>query len=82
MKTAAFDDLSVVGVLRQCVHTETGWRGIDETGTIIEVRRRIEGVVDGPIPPARMPADNRIIKWENGRPVGVLLLKRKRRSAA
>jgi hypothetical protein len=31
-------DLPVVGTLRQCAHTETGWRGVDETGTVIEVR--------------------------------------------
>jgi hypothetical protein len=31
MKTA-FSDLPVVGTLRQCINTETGWRGVDETG--------------------------------------------------
>lgn len=37
MRTA-LGDLPVVGTLRQCINTETGWRGVDETGTVIEVR--------------------------------------------
>jgi hypothetical protein len=54
-------------------HTEFGWRGVDEAGTVIEVRSTAG--------PATIPSSNRIVKWENGRPVGVLVLKRKRRSA-
>jgi hypothetical protein len=54
MKTAAIDDLSVVGRLTQCVNTQTGWRGVDETGAVIEVRRRsgVEGVA---VSPATIP---------------------------
>jgi hypothetical protein len=71
-------DLSVVGTLRQCVNTEFGWRGVDAAGTIIEVRSwaQANGFAAGP---ARIPDNNRIMKWENGRLVGVLVLKRKRR---
>jgi hypothetical protein len=71
-------DLPVVGILRQCTDTEFGWRGVDETGTILEVRSW--GQAHGyPVGPARIPTGHRIVKFENGRAVGVLLLERKRR---
>jgi hypothetical protein len=35
---SALGDLPVVGILRQCAHTATGWRGVDEAGVVIEVR--------------------------------------------
>jgi hypothetical protein len=79
MKTA-LGDLPVVGTLRQCTNTEAGWRGVDEAGTVIEVYSwaQAHGHAVGP---ARIPAGNRIMKFENGRAVGMLVLKRKRRSA-
>jgi hypothetical protein len=61
-------------------HTEFGWRGVDEAGTVIEVRSWAQAH-GFPAGPATIPSSNRIVKWENGRPVGVLVLKRKRRSA-
>jgi hypothetical protein len=79
MKTAAFDDLPVVGVLHQCVETATGWRGTDESGVTLDVRRHPSDERDGP---PRIPPDNRITKVVDGRAVGVLVLKRKRRSSS
>jgi hypothetical protein len=79
MKTA-LGDLPVVGTLRQCIATATGWRGVDEAGTVIEVRSWAQAH-GYPVGPARIPSSNRIMKWENGRPVGVLVLQRKRRSS-
>jgi hypothetical protein len=59
-------DLPVVGTLRQCVNTKTGWRGVDEAGTIIEVRSWAQAH-GYPVGSARIPTSNRIVKWENGR---------------
>ena len=77
MRTA-LGDLPVLGALRQCRNTLTGWTGVDEAGVVIEVKSQawVEGTA---VRPARIPTSNRIMKWENGRPVGVLLLGRKRR---
>jgi hypothetical protein len=80
MKTAAFGDLPVVGVLRQCAPTDFGWSGVDESGVVLEVRswHQARGRTTAP---ATIPDGNRIVKFENGRAVGVLVLKRKRRSS-
>jgi hypothetical protein len=75
-----FGDLPVVGTLRQCAHTETGWRGVDEAGVVIEVASWAQ-VCGHTTNPARIPDSNRIVKWENGKPVGTLVLKRKRKSS-
>jgi hypothetical protein len=78
MKTA-LGDLPVVGTLRQCTNTETGWRAVDEAGAVIEVSwAQAHGLTASP---ATIPAGNRIVKFENGRAVDVLVLKRKRRSS-
>jgi hypothetical protein len=71
-------DLPVVGTLRQCINTEIGWRGVDEAGVVLEVRSW-EQAQGRSTHPARIPDNNRIMKYENGRAVGVLVLKRKRK---
>jgi hypothetical protein len=77
-KANGYYDLPVVGTLRQCINTETGWRAVDEAGTVIEVCSWAQAH-GFPAGPATIPSSN--VKWENGRPVGVLVLKRKRKSA-
>jgi hypothetical protein len=74
-------DLPVVGTLRQCTPTATGWKGINEVGTVIEVSSwaQVQGLTADP---ARMPANNRVVKVVNGKPVGVLLLQRARPRSA
>jgi hypothetical protein len=70
-------DLPVVGVLRQCTPTATGWQGVDEAGTVIEVRSW-EQAQGRPVGPARIPDNDRVTQMQDGRAVGVVLLKRKR----
>jgi hypothetical protein len=54
---------------------------VDETGAVIEVSSwaQAHGFA---VSPATIPDGNRIVKFANGRPVGMLVLKRKRRSTA
>jgi hypothetical protein len=79
-KANGYYDLPVVGTLRQCINTETGWRVVDEAGAVVEVSSwaQAHGLTASP---ATIPAGNRIVKVENGRLVGVFVLKPKRRLA-
>jgi hypothetical protein len=77
MKTG-LGELPVIGTLRQCTLTETGWCGIDDAGVVIEVGRRPGDITAAP---ATIPCGNRIVKFENERAVGVFVLKRKRKLA-
>jgi hypothetical protein len=54
---------------------------VDEAGAVVEVSSwaQAHGLTASA---ATIPAGKRIVKFENGRVVGVLVLKRKRRSAA
>lgn len=64
-KRTLFGDLPVLGTIRDCVLTETGWRGINDEGIAVSVN-----LADG----GEVPTDH-VLKVSAGEVVGVLTIK-------
>jgi hypothetical protein len=69
-------DLPILGTLRECAHTDFGWRAVDVDGVVLEVRSW-EQARGRTTEPARIPDNDCLLTVANGRVVGVVMLERK-----